>query len=270
MLGIRWIALSPTIARCGVYSLADLLLEDVSKCYAAGQRAVDRFTLHVTHGQTVVILGPSGCGKTTLLRLVAGLETLTHGSITMGTRVVSSLPPKDRDVAMVFQNHALYPHLNVRGNLAFGLKLRGTPRTEIADRVRWVVELLGIHAHLDKMPAQLSGGERQRVALGRAIVRRPQVFLFDEPLSQLDAKLRRDMRGELRNLLSQLGTTTIYVTHDHEEARVLGDLVVVMNQGRAEQIGTAEQVFGSPANAFVAKFISAMPDTSGNSKPLGL
>ncbi len=237
--------------------MSQLRLENLSKIYAGGVRAVDGISLAVPAGQTAVLLGPSGCGKTTLLRLVAGLESPNHGTVTIGSRAVNLLPPKDRDVAMVFQSHALYPHLNVQKNLAFGLQLRGTPRLEIADRVGWVAKLLGIEGLLWRMPAELSGGQRQRVALGRAIVRRPRVFLFDEPLSQLDAKLRREMRDELKRLLQPLQTTTLYVTHDHEEARALGDLVVVMNTGRAEQIGTVEDVFGSPATAFVAEFIGA-------------
>ena len=235
--------------------MSDLRLENLTKAFAGGVRAVDGLSLHVLDGQTAAVLGPSGCGKTTLLRLVAGLESPTGGTVAIGARVVNSLPPKDRDVAMVFQSHAIYPHLSVRKNLAFGLQLRGTPRGEIDERVSWVAGLLDIEALLKRMPAELSGGQRQRVALGRAIVRLPQVFLFDEPLSQLDAKLRREMREELRRLLQQLKTTTLYVTHDHDEARSLGDQVVVMNQGRAEQIGTAEEVFGSPANAFVAEFV---------------
>jgi sn-glycerol 3-phosphate transport system ATP-binding protein len=236
-------------------SMSGLRLEKLTKVFPGGVRAVDDVSLAVPEGKTAAVLGPSGCGKTTLLRLVAGLESPTSGTVAIGPRVINSLPPKDRDVAMVFQSHALYPHLNVRKNLAFGLQLRGTPRLEIADRVAWVAKLLGVEGLLARMPAELSGGQRQRVALGRAIVRRPKVFLFDEPLSQLDAKLRREMRDELKQLLQQLQTTTLYVTHDHEEAQGLGDVVVVMNAGRAEQFGTVDEVFGSPSTAFVAEFI---------------
>jgi ABC-type sugar transport system ATPase subunit len=198
-------------------------LSHLTKVFRGGVRAVDDVSLVVAKGQTVVIVGPSGCGKTTLLRLVAGLETPTHGTIVIDGRDVTRLPPKDRDVAMVFQNPALYPHLNVRENLAFGLKLRGTAKTEIVERVAWAAELLEIDLLLARRPSELSGGQRQRVAIGRAIVRRPKVFLFDEPLSQLDAPLRQRMRAELKQLLARLQTTTLYVTHDRDEARELED-----------------------------------------------
>ena len=235
--------------------MPDLRLDNVTKVFSGGARAIENLSLEVPDGQTAVILGPSGCGKTTLLRLVAGLETPTTGTIAIGSRVVNCVSPKDRDVAMVFQNHVLYPHLNVRDNLAFGLKLRGTRHDEVTQRVQWAAALVGIESLLTRMPAELSGGQRQRVALGRAIVRRPQVFLFDEPLSQLDTPLRREMRGELKHLLRQLKTTTLYVTHDHEEARALGDLLLVMKEGRAQQVGTVQDVFDSPANTFVAEFV---------------
>jgi sn-glycerol 3-phosphate transport system ATP-binding protein len=223
--------------------MSNLRVSNLTKVFPGGVRAVDGFTLAVPDGQTAVILGPSGCGKTTLLRLVAGLESATSGTVEVGGKVVNSLAPKDRDVAMVFQNHPLYPHLNVRRNLAFGLKMRKAPRREIDDRVRWVSGLLGIDTLLARMPAQLSGGQRQRVALGRAIVRRPQIFLFDEPLSQLDAGLRRQMRVELRQLLQQLSTTTLYVTHDVEEARELADLVCTMDHGKVLHTGTVDDTF---------------------------
>jgi sn-glycerol 3-phosphate transport system ATP-binding protein len=212
--------------------MSDLRLDRVTKTFSNGLRAIDGLSFHVPSGQTVVILGPSGCGKTTLLRVVAGLETPTEGTVSIDSQVVNSLPPKARDVAMVFQSHALYPHLNVRDNLAFGLTLRKTPRSEIDERVGWVTKLLAIESLLKRMPSELSGGQRQRVALGRAIVRRPKIFLFDEPLSQLDANLRREMRDELKQLLQQLQTTTLYVTHDLEEGRVLADHLCFMHLGQ--------------------------------------
>lgn len=222
--------------------MSELRINNLTKTFPNGVHAVDGLSLTVEQGQTAVILGPSGCGKTTLLRLVAGLETPTRGTIAIGSQVVNPLPPKDRDVAMVFQSHALYPHLDVRDNLAFGLKLRRTPHSEITDRVAWVAKLLGVEALLSRMPAELSGGQRQRVALGRAIVRRPRVFLFDEPLSQLDVKLRQELRDELRNLLRQLQTTTLYVTHDSEEADVLADVVCLMDAGQILHTGPPEEM----------------------------
>jgi multiple sugar transport system ATP-binding protein len=200
-------------------------LNHLTKDFRGGVRAVTDVSLEVETGQTAVVLGPSGCGKTTLLRLVAGLEAATRGTIEIDGRDVTLLPPKERDVAMVFQNPALYPHLNVRENLGFGLKLRGAGKAEIAERVAWAAGLLEIESLLARLPAELSGGQRQRVAIGRAIVRRPTVFLFDEPLSQLDAPLRQRMRAELKRLLVQLKTTTLYVTHDHDEADELADAV---------------------------------------------
>lgn len=226
----------------------EVRIDDLTKTFPRGVQAVDRLSLTVEAGKTAVILGPSGCGKTTLLRLIAGLETPTHGTISIGSQVVNSLAPRDRDVAMVFQNHALYPHLNVRENLAFGLKLRHTAKPLIEERLAWVAKLLNIETLLARMPAELSGGQRQRVALGRAIVRRPRVFLFDEPLSQLDARLRREMRDELRGLLQQLSTTALYVTHDEAEARVLGDQVCLMDEGRVLSTGTADELFRAPAS----------------------
>ena len=212
--------------------MPDLRLDRIIKTFPSGVRALDGLSLHVQSGHTVVISGPSGCGKTTLLRVVAGLETPTAGTISIDSRPVNSLAPKDRDVAMVFQNHALYPHLNVRDNLAFGLTLRKASRSEIDERVAWVAKLLAIESLQKRMPSELSGGQRQRVAIGRAIVRRPKIFLFDEPLSQLDAGLRREMREELKQLLRQLQTTALYVTHDLEEGSAIADDYCIMENGK--------------------------------------
>jgi multiple sugar transport system ATP-binding protein len=205
----------------------------------------------------VVLVGPSGCGKTTTLRMVAGLESITSGSVLINEKVVNELAPMDRDIAMVFQNYALYPHMSVYDNMAFGLKMRKFDRSEIAKRVNEAAEILGIHDYLKRKPRQLSGGQRQRVALGRAIVRHPQVFLFDEPLSNLDAKLRVQMRVELKKLHERLGTTAIYVTHDQVEAMTLGDRVVVMRDGWVQQIGDPMELYNEPANRFVAGFIGS-------------
>src|SRR6201990_1042232 len=218
----------------------------------------------------MVFVGPSGCGKTTTLRMVAGLEAITSGDILIGDRVVNDLPPMDRDIAMVFQNYALYPHMSVYDNMAFGLKMRKFDRGDIARRVQDAAEILGIQELLRRKPRQLSGGQRQRVALGRAIVRHPQVFLFDEPLSNLDAKLRVQMRVELKKLHDRLGTTAIYVTHDQVEAMTLGDRVVVMRDGWVQQVGDPMELYNEPANRFVAGFIgspavkfSKVPVTAG-------
>ena len=221
--------------------------------------AVDDVSLEVRDGEFLVLLGPSGCGKTTTLRMIAGLETPTSGEIYIGGRLVNNLHPKDRDVAMVFQNYALYPHMRVRDIIAFPLKIRKYPREEIDRRVREVAELLKIEHLLDRRPRELSGGEQQRVALGRAIVRRPQVFLMDEPLSNLDAKLRVVMRAELKRLQKSLGVTTIYVTHDQVEAMTMADRIAVMNKGRVVQLGTPRELFARPANTFVAGFIGSPP-----------
>lgn len=219
--------------------------------------AVDHATFEVKDGEFVVLLGPSGSGKTTTLRLIAGLEVPDEGEIWIGDRLVNDLPPKDRDVAMVFQNYALYPHMKVYDNLAFPLKLRKLPKDEIDRRVREVARLLRIEELLDRYPRQLSGGQQQRVALGRAIVRRPQVFLMDEPLSNLDAKLRIYMRAELKRLQRELGVTTIYVTHDQAEAMTMADRIIVFNEGKIQQIGTPSELYHKPANLFVAGFIGA-------------
>lgn len=236
--------------------MAEVVLDHVVKRFG-DVVAVNDVSLHISDGSFTVLLGPSGCGKTTTLRLIAGLEEVTSGRIYIGGRDVTDLEPKDRNVAMVFQNYALYPHLRVYDNIAFPLKAAKLPRSEIDRRVREVAELLGIKDLLTRKPRQLSGGQQQRVAIGRAIVRKPNVFLFDEPLSNLDAKLRIQMRTELLRLHRRLRTTTIYVTHDQEEAMTLGDTVVVMNQGEIMQIGAPWEIYNRPKNLFVAGFIGS-------------
>ncbi|MGN0846225.1 MAG: ABC transporter ATP-binding protein [Kiritimatiellia bacterium] len=239
---------------------AGVSFRHVEKVYAAGQPpAVDDFTLDVRPGEFLVLVGPSGCGKSTTLRMVAGLELPTGGSIAIGGRDVTYLPPKDRDIAMVFQNYALYPHMTVRENMSFALRLRHAPRDEIARRVDAVAETLGLTAYLDRQPKALSGGQRQRVALGRAIVREPAVFLFDEPLSNLDAKMRVEMRAEILRLHHRLGATMIYVTHDQVEAMTMGERIVVMNGGRIQQAAAPLEVYNKPANTFVASFVGTPP-----------
>jgi multiple sugar transport system ATP-binding protein len=219
--------------------------------------AVQDVNLEIRDKEFVVFVGPSGCGKTTTLRMVAGLETITSGDVLIGDKVVNELPPMDRDIAMVFQNYALYPHMSVYQNMAFGLKMRKFSKSEIEHRVQDAAAILGIEDYLKRKPRQLSGGQRQRVALGRAIVRHPQVFLFDEPLSNLDAKLRVQMRVEIKKLHNRLGTTAIYVTHDQVEAMTLGDRVVVMKDGRVQQVGEPIELYNRPANRFVAGFIGS-------------
>jgi multiple sugar transport system ATP-binding protein len=242
--------------------MARVVLEGVRKIYqerGAVHVAVHGIDLEVREGEFLVLVGPSGCGKTTTLRMVAGLEAMSAGTIRIGERVVNDVPARDRDIAMVFQNYALYPHLSVRDNLGFALKLRKLPRATIEARVQEAAELLGIGDLLARKPRQLSGGQRQRVALGRAIVRHPQVFLFDEPLSNLDAKFRVQMRRELAALRRRLGTTTMYVTHDQVEAMSLGDRIVVMHEGRVQQVGTPLDIYDRPANLFVAGFLGTPP-----------
>jgi multiple sugar transport system ATP-binding protein len=236
--------------------MAQVMMKDLNKKYDE-VHAVKDVNLHVRDKEFVVLVGPSGCGKSTTLRMVAGLEEITAGEISIGDRVVNDLPPKDRDIAMVFQNYALYPHMSVYDNMAFGLKMRKFPKPEIAKRVQDAAEILGIQELLKRKPRQLSGGQRQRVAVGRAIVRHPQVFLFDEPLSNLDAKLRVQMRVELKRLHDRLETTVIYVTHDQVEAMTLGDRVVVMKDGWIQQVGEPLELYGKPANRFVAGFIGS-------------
>ncbi len=240
--------------------MAKVSLTHVSKVYARGDRAaVDDFSLEIKDGEFLVLVGPSGCGKSTTLRMVAGLETPTGGSISIGEREVTNLPPKDRDIAMVFQNYALYPHMTVRENLSFALKLRHFPKAEIERRVTEAAASLGLTPYLSRLPKALSGGQRQRVALGRAIVREPAVFLFDEPLSNLDAKMRVEMRAEIIRLHQRLGATMIYVTHDQTEAMTMGERIVVMNEGRIQQVAPPMELYERPANPFVASFIGTPP-----------
>ena len=239
--------------------MAQVQLEHVRKVYPGGVEALSDVSFDIEDGQYAVLVGPSGCGKTTGLRLVAGLEEADAGTIRIGDRVVNDVAPKDRDIAMVFQNYALYPHMSVRQNMGFALKLRRTPRAEITRRVEETAGLLGIEGLLSRRPRQLSGGQRQRVALGRAIVREPKAFLFDEPLSNLDAALRVTTRAELKRLHMRLGTTTIHVTHDQEEAMTLGERIVVMSNGQIQQIGHPMEVFENPTNRFVATFIGTPP-----------
>ena len=233
-------------------------LDGVVKAYGAVQ-VVHGIDLAVAEKEFVVLVGPSGCGKSTTLRMIAGLEEITQGDLTIDGRRMNRVAPKDRDVAMVFQNYALYPHLNVADNMAFGLRIRKMPKNEIKTTIADVAEILGLTPYLDRRPADLSGGQRQRVAMGRAIVRHPKVFLFDEPLSNLDAKLRTQMRAEIKRLHNRLGVTSIYVTHDQVEAMTLADRIVVMNDGRIEQVGTPMELFNHPANTFVAGFLGSPP-----------
>ncbi|HQC14802.1 ABC transporter ATP-binding protein, partial [Mesotoga prima] len=235
--------------------MAEVILEKVGKTYPNGVKAVLDANLEVKDKEFLVLLGPSGCGKTTTLRMIAGLEEITEGTIKIGGKVVNDVEPKDRDIAMVFQNYALYPHMSVYENMAFGLKLRKTPKPEIEERVKEAARILGIEQLLDRKPKQLSGGQRQRVAVGRAIVRKPKVFLFDEPLSNLDAKLRVQMRAELKRLHQNLQATIIYVTHDQVEAMTMADKIVIMKDGIIQQIGDPYSVYFEPRNKFVAGFI---------------
>jgi len=237
--------------------MAEVILKNVDKVYEGSVKVVDDFNLHIRDGEFIVLVGPSGCGKSTTLRMIAGLEDITRGTIQIGQRVVNDVSPKDRDIAMVFQSYALYPHMTVFGNMAFALELRKLPKAEIQKKVQHAAETLGITHLLGRKPKALSGGQRQRVALGRAIVRQPQCFLFDEPLSNLDAKLRMEMRTELRDLHEELNSTTVYVTHDQEEAMTLGDRVVVMKDGVIQQVGSAADIYHSPANRFVASFLGS-------------
>lgn len=239
--------------------MAHVVLTNVRKVYPNGYEAVKDFTLDIADGEFLVLVGPSGCGKSTTLRMVAGLEDISSGQIRIGDRVVNDVHPKDRDIAMVFQNYALYPHMTVYKNMAFALKLRKIPKEQIDRRVREAARMLGIEELLDRKPKALSGGQRQRVAVGRAIVREPKAFLFDEPLSNLDAKLRVTTRAELKHLHQRLKTTTIYVTHDQEEAMTLGDRIVVMSKGLIQQAGPPLEVYRRPTNRFVAAFVGTPP-----------
>src|SRR5215468_9040163 len=236
--------------------MASVSLRGVRKSYD-GVEVVHGVDCEIRDGEFIVVLGPSGCGKSTLLRMIAGLEAITQGEIAIGGRVVNALEPKDRDIAMVFQNYALYPHMSVYDNMAYGLRIRGMSKTEIEARVQKAAQILQLGPFLERKPRQLSGGQRQRVAMGRAIVREPQVFLFDEPLSNLDAKLRVTMRGELAALHRRLGTTSLFVTHDQVEAMTLAQRIIVMNGGVMDQFATPEEVYSRPATTFVASFIGS-------------
>jgi len=240
-----------------IVHVAEIVLENVSKVFSGGVVAVDGVSLTIESGEFLVLVGPSGCGKSTLLRMIAGLEDATDGTISIGERDVTELPPRARDIAMVFQSYALYPHMTVRQNLGYGLKVRKTPKHEIAERVSRAAKLLGLDELLERKPAALSGGQRQRVAMGRAIVREPKAFLMDEPLSNLDAKLRVSMRAQLAALHARLATTTIYVTHDQIEAMTLGQRVAVMRDGRIQQVDTPQELYAHPANLYVAAFIGS-------------
>ncbi len=236
--------------------MASVAIRDVRKAFGT-THVIHGVNISITDGEFVVLVGPSGCGKSTLLRMIAGLENISGGEIRIGDRVVNHVPPKERDIAMVFQNYALYPHMTVADNMAFSLKLRGAPKTEIESRVNRAAEILGLMPLLERYPRQLSGGQRQRVAMGRAIVRDPQVFLFDEPLSNLDAKWRVQMRTEIKELHQRLKTTTVYVTHDQIEAMTMADKIVVMHDGIVEQIGAPLHLYDKPDNLFVAGFIGS-------------
>src|SRR5689334_4721987 len=235
--------------------MAEIVLEHITKRFPDGSLAVNDFNLEIADGEFVILVGPSGCGKSTTLNMIAGLEDISSGELRIGGQVVNNKTPKDRDIAMVFQSYALYPHMTVRENMGFALKLAGTDRAEIDQKVEETAKILDLEQHLDRRPANLSGGQRQRVAMGRAIVRNPKAFLLDEPLSNLDAKLRVQMRTELARLQSTLKTTTIYVTHDQTEAMTLGDRVAVMRAGKLQQVGTPAELYNEPKNLFVAGFI---------------
>src|SRR5215204_1328762 len=237
--------------------MAGVTFEDVSKIYPDGTRAVSDIDLEIIDAEFMVLVGPSGCGKTTALRMVAGLEDISEGVLRIGERVVNHVPSKDRDIAMVFQSYALYPHLSVYDNIAFGLKLKKVPKDEIEKRVQDAARILGLEAFLKRKPRALSGGQRQRVAMGRAIVRDPQAFLMDEPLSNLDAKLRVQTRAQVSQLQDRLGTTMVYVTHDQTEAMTLGDRIAVMRAGVLQQVGTPAELYDNPTNLFVAGFIGS-------------
>jgi multiple sugar transport system ATP-binding protein len=237
--------------------MAEIVLDKVTKRYPDGFEAVRNMDLDINDGEFMILVGPSGSGKSTALRMIAGLEDISDGEVKIGDTVVNQLAPKDRDIAMVFQNYALYPHMTVRENMAFPLKLAGAPKEEIDEKVEEAAKILDLREHLDRKPANLSGGQRQRVAMGRAIVRNPKAFLMDEPLSNLDAKLRVQMRTEVSRIQSRLGTTTVYVTHDQTEAMTLGDRVAVLRGGALQQVGTPAELYDSPVNLFVAGFIGS-------------
>ena len=234
-----------------------LELQNITKIYPNGTKAVNETSLNIENGEFVVFVGPSGCGKSTLLRMIAGLEDITNGEISLDGNIINKIDPSERDVAMVFQNYALYPHMSVFNNMAYGLKNRGISKEEINNKVNDVAKLLEIDQLLTRKPSMLSGGQRQRVAMGRAIVRNPKIFLFDEPLSNLDAKLRNQMRLEIKRLQRQMGVTSIFVTHDQTEAMTLGDRIVVINNGVVEQVGTPKEIYSKPNTKFVAEFIGS-------------
>jgi len=237
--------------------MAEIVLDQVTKRYPDGALAVDKFSMDIADGEFVILVGPSGCGKSTTLNMIAGLEDITDGELRIGGKVVNDEAPKDRDIAMVFQSYALYPHMTVRQNMGFALKLAKVPQAEIDAKVNEAARVLDLTAHLDRKPANLSGGQRQRVAMGRAIVRDPKAFLMDEPLSNLDAKLRVQMRTEVSRIQKRLGTTTVYVTHDQTEAMTLGDRVAVMRSGLLQQLGSPQELYDNPDNLFVAGFIGS-------------
>jgi multiple sugar transport system ATP-binding protein len=239
--------------------MAQVAFRHVEKVYENGFHAVHDLNLEIADGEFLVLVGPSGCGKSTALRMIAGLEDVSAGDLVIGEKRVNELPPQDRDIAMVFQSYALYPHMSVADNIAYGLKLRKMPKEEIEERIKRAADMLELTANLDRKPAQLSGGQRQRVAMGRAIVRQPQVFLMDEPLSNLDAKLRVQMRAEISEVVRSLGTTTVYVTHDQVEAMTMGDRMAVMKAGYLQQAGTPQEVYDQPNNIFVAQFVGSPP-----------
>ena len=239
--------------------MVHVALKDISKVYPNGVRAVQPTSFNIEKGEFIVLVGPSGCGKSTLLRMIAGLEEITEGELSIAGRVVNNIDPAERDIAMVFQNYALYPHMTVYNNMAYGLRNRGTPKADIDAAVKQAAGMLNLAEFLDRRPSQLSGGQRQRVAMGRAIVRNPALFLFDEPLSNLDAKLRGQMRIEIKALQRRLGVTSVYVTHDQVEAMTMADRIIVLNAGRIEQIGTPAEVYHYPASTFVASFMGAPP-----------
>ncbi|OIQ27848.1 MAG: sn-glycerol-3-phosphate ABC transporter ATP-binding protein UgpC [Alphaproteobacteria bacterium MedPE-SWcel] len=239
--------------------MAQVTLDRVRKTYPNGHDAVHPCSVEIPDGELVVLVGPSGCGKSTLLRMIAGLEDITDGALSIGTEVVNDRDPADRNIAMVFQNYALYPHMSVAKNMGYGLKNRGASKSEIEAKVQEAARILNLGDYLDRRPSQLSGGQRQRVAMGRAIVRDPELFLFDEPLSNLDAKLRNQMRIEIRALQQRLGVTSVYVTHDQVEAMTMADRIIVLNEGRVEQIGTPTEIYEHPASTFVAGFMGAPP-----------
>jgi len=250
--------------------MSNVILKNVKKTYDNNKVVINSIDLEIKDKEFIVLVGSSGCGKSTLLRMIAGLENITEGEIFIGDKKVNDIPPKDRDIAFVFQSYALYPHMTVRENIAFGLKMRKVPKAEIEEKVKQAAQILNLTEYLDRKPKQLSGGQRQRVALGRAIVRNPKVFLMDEPLSNLDAKLRVQMRSEIKKLHEKLQTTFIYVTHDQTEALTMGDRIVVLNNGNISQIGTPNEIYNDPKNTFVAGFIGSPQMNFIDGKNLGL